>query len=82
MTASEYTRDGPANQYAGDDPGGERGESEPDESRPDGWSRYRCHGCGFEFGGETVGAARCPRCGCIGDHDRTGALAGATDGGP
>jgi hypothetical protein len=43
---------------------------------------YRCHGYGFEFGVGSVGAMPCPRCGCIGDHDRVETLVGATDGGP
>ena len=49
---------------------------------------YRCHGCEFEFAVGTPGATPCPRCGCIGDHDRVGTLAdgrtadGFADGGP
>ncbi|QLH83464.1 hypothetical protein [Halosimplex pelagicum] len=53
-----------------------------DAPRPDSRVVYRCRACGLEFGVGAVGAVPCPRCGCIGDHERTGALAEATDGGP
>ncbi|WP_415381672.1 hypothetical protein [Halosimplex sp. TS25] len=53
-----------------------------DARRPGSRVVYRCHGCGFEFGVGSAGAAPCPRCGCIGDHELTGALAGTIDGGP
>jgi len=43
---------------------------------------YRCHGCELEFGVGSVGALPCPRCSCIGDHDRVETLAGATDNEP
>jgi len=53
-----------------------------DAARPGSRVVYRCRACGFEFGVGTGGTVPCPRCGCIGDHDRTETLAGATDGGP
>jgi len=53
-----------------------------DARRPGARVVYRCRACGFEFGIGGAGAVPCPRCGSIGDHDRTGVFPGVTDGGP
>lgn len=41
-----------------------------DARRPGSLVVYRCHGCEFEFAVGSPGATPCPRCGCIGGHDR------------